>query len=50
MAQIIDDFNRGVALILAYLYARFPIPAHVKVADPTVTGGAPDSDGRDSKS
>lgn len=33
MAQNIDDFNRGVALILAHLYARFPIPAMLKVAE-----------------
>ncbi|MGH6636952.1 MAG: hypothetical protein ACRED0_12765 [Gammaproteobacteria bacterium] len=33
MAQNIDDFNRGVALILAHLYQRFPVPAMVKVAE-----------------
>ncbi|CAN5638883.1 hypothetical protein BH18PSE1_BH18PSE1_12670 [soil metagenome] len=32
--QNIDDFNRGMALILAHSYARFPIPAVVKVAEP----------------
>ncbi|MGH8613276.1 MAG: hypothetical protein ACREYF_15000, partial [Gammaproteobacteria bacterium] len=31
--QNIDDFNRGVALILAHLYQRFPIPAMLKVAE-----------------
>lgn len=33
MAQNIDDFNRYVALILAYLYQRFPVPAVLNVAD-----------------
>jgi len=33
MAQNIDDFNRGAALILAHLYERFPVPAMLKVAE-----------------
>jgi hypothetical protein len=32
MCQNIDDFNRGCALILARLYATFPIPLQFSVA------------------